>query len=334
MADVTPAGRGQSDERKQSSDRGQLLLVTGLVVAVTLVALVLILNSTIYASNLAVREAGGGDAEAVELRRVAESSVGDLLVRENRAGHASQAAVEANVTASVRRFGDLLARSYAEDARTADLATDEATLHEGARIRQANASRAFTSSDASGEQRNWTVATDTSQMRAVTATVDASAMPAVGTPEAGFHLVLDGGGQTWEAYVYESAATGELTVAVKNGTESSPSVACSTSAPNATVDFTAGTLAGAPCPGLAWATGVAAPYDVRFRFGDRAVGTYAMTVNTSDGVASPNDSALGGPGDDGPASLPAVYDVVVDFVYETNRVRYADTLRVAPGEPA
>ncbi|MFC7080626.1 DUF7261 family protein [Halorussus caseinilyticus] len=59
MADVRfdprpPAGdRGRSGDGGR--DRGQLILVTGLAIAVMLVALVLLLNTVIYTQNLATR---------------------------------------------------------------------------------------------------------------------------------------------------------------------------------------------------------------------------------------------------------------------------------------
>ena len=55
----------------RDADRGQLLLVAGLVMAVSLVALVVLLNASIYSENLATRGIEAADGDSLEVRAAA-----------------------------------------------------------------------------------------------------------------------------------------------------------------------------------------------------------------------------------------------------------------------
>ncbi|MFC7136778.1 hypothetical protein [Halobaculum litoreum] len=106
---------------------------------------------------------------------------------------------------------------------------------------------------------------------------------------------------------------------------------CAVDAATATVDLTAGTLAGDPCPGLDWAAGTAGDYDLRYRNGTNAVGTYELTAEGGTGLLG-LVNLNGDPGDGSPYYVPAVYAVEVPISYQTAELEYADTVRVAPGE--
>lgn len=64
-------------------DRGQLILVAGLTVAVILVMLVLLLNTVIYTENLATRGIDSGAGDAAEYQATVVGSVEELIEREN-----------------------------------------------------------------------------------------------------------------------------------------------------------------------------------------------------------------------------------------------------------
>ncbi|MCL7418278.1 MAG: hypothetical protein M8354_10625, partial [Halalkalicoccus sp.] len=64
-------------------DRGQLILVTGVTIAVILVALVVLLNTVIYTENLATRGIDSGADDALEYRATVVGSVGELIEYEN-----------------------------------------------------------------------------------------------------------------------------------------------------------------------------------------------------------------------------------------------------------
>ncbi|WP_158057454.1 DUF7261 family protein [Halorussus halophilus] len=324
MADVRTRWRAA----RRDGDRGQLILVTGLAVAVTLVAVVLLLNTVIYTQNLASRGTEVGDSEAVGFRSEVAVGVGGLIDAENRVGYETRTKVEDNVTAGVERFDALLSRRYGEKGTIAVVETDSLTTTDGVILRQTNASRGLNSSDASGEQSDWTLATDAQQVRRFRLTVSRENLTDTVDETQGFTVRLDGdSGDTWRAYVYDD---GGITVAVKNGTDAAE-VACTASGPKATIDLTAGTLNGTTCPKLQYATGVASPHDVAFRNGERATGTYELTL-TPDGAQTGNfASADAG---DSPWAAPAVYAATFEIHFETPTVTYHATVRVAQGEPA
>lgn len=63
-------------------DRGQLILITGLVIAVVLVGTVMILNTAIYTENLATRDTGDDTSEAIEFRNVVIDGSTEILRNE------------------------------------------------------------------------------------------------------------------------------------------------------------------------------------------------------------------------------------------------------------
>ncbi|MFC7045640.1 hypothetical protein ACFQH6_09695 [Halobacteriaceae archaeon GCM10025711] len=302
---------------RPADDRGQVIIVAGLAIAVILVALVLLLNTVIYADNLATRgvDVGGGDALAVNDTVV--DGVGGLIDQENAQGYDSATYVRSNVSDGITRIDTLLSRQYAQRGVVADVAT--VALHDGTLIRQTDATRNLT--NASGASA-WTLAENVEDTRGVVFTVDRSDLQDGRT--GAFQVLVDGTDQ-WRAYIYHKTATNDIAVAVDTPSTAATEV-CSVTASTATVDLTRGTINGTHCPGLEFAEGVSAPYTVEFVDSHQAVGTYNVTVNstTVDGTNFVSD-------DSGPTESTAVYSAVVDVRYETPRLTYADRVRIAPG---
>lgn len=309
-------------------ERGQLILVTALAISVTLVALVLLLNTVIYAENLATRGADVGGQDAVEYRGAVVRGVGGVIDAENQQDHASHAAVRENLSAAVERVDGLLARQHLRRAELTEVSN--LTMTNGTILRHPEDTDSFPS--AAGTT-TWTLAAAVPATRGFVMTVDRSDVTGSGTADA-FQVVLDDGdGSTdpWIAYVYDD---GDLTVAVKNATDASATVACTADGANATIDFTRGTMDGEPCPGLAFGKGLVSSYSIAFVNGDAAGGTYELTVlldpDTDANVqANFNDPDSG----TAPYYAYAVYDATVDVRYRTDALRFADEIRVAPGEP-
>jgi hypothetical protein len=143
----------------RSRDRGQLILVAGLTVAVILVMLVLLLNTVIYTENLATRGIDSGAGDAIEYRATVVGSVEELVERENEhydAGDPPEVGVEVGVgmideTLSERYLG----RSTIAEVRSFNVVADESSP----RIWQ-NESRVLT--DAEGRS-DWTVMTEATE---------------------------------------------------------------------------------------------------------------------------------------------------------------------------
>jgi hypothetical protein len=317
------------------SDRGQLVLVTGLAIAVALLALILLLNTAIYTQNLATRDADIGDDDVIEYRATVVDGNGEIVDDENRAEHDSYDDVRENTSNGIKRTDTLLRQRHAEHGTNADINDSSITYHEGRLVRQTDDSREF--NDAGGLP-DWTMAVEVENTRQYTGTVDRSALKTTDAGNAtadGFHvrLVENGTATEWNAAVYTNGTTNDIALAVEPDGAAEPTQVCSVDQATATVDFTDGTLAGEPCPGYTWREGVDAPYDITYRNGDQASGSYNVTVNTT-GAATVNepveinDDPTGG----SPYAVPAVYSITFSFTYETAEIRYVDTVRVAPGE--
>ncbi|UPV99641.1 hypothetical protein M0R88_14100 [Halorussus gelatinilyticus] len=340
MADVRHRLRGSRGDRDREGgggdrrDRGQLILVTGLAVAVTLVALVLLLNTVIYTQNLATRGAEVEDDAAVSFRQEAIAGVGEVVDAENRAEYQTRAKVEANVTAGIERYDSVASRYRAERSTIAQVDTGTLSLTEGRILRQTNASRNFTSA---GGANGWTLVEDAGSgtapgVRRFRLTVNRDELSQ--TKSDAFTVVADGSSREWRARIYNPSGGATVAVAVKNGSEGTADTVCSVTAASATVDLTSGRLGGERCPALDWAKGVAAPYDVRFERADDATGTYEVTVDTSAAGTAVQTGNFAGPGaGQSPRWAPAVYAAEFEIHFETPNVAFHTTVRAAPGEP-
>jgi hypothetical protein len=341
MADVKNRNRGSSagndnrggrDDRGERRDRGQLILVTGLAIAVMLVALVLLLNTVIYTQNLATRGAGVEDGRAVSFRQEAIEGVGEVVDAENREGYDVRENVEENVTSGVARFDSFASRYYAQRASVAQVEERTLALTDGILLRQTNASRNFTSAD---ESSDWTLVEDASAgsgpgVRGFALTVSRQNLS--DAKSSSFAVRANDSSDEWQARIYDDG--GEITVAVENASDESASRVCSASGPEATVDLTAGTINGTRCSGLVWAKGVSAPYDVAFDNASEATGTYGATVNTSAAGTDVQTGSFEGPGEaESPRWAYAVYAAEFEIRFETPNVAFDTTVRTAPGEP-
>jgi len=330
MADVNvpPAADGDEadDERPlrdgdrfRDADRGQLLLVAGLVMAVSLVALVVLLNASIYSENLATRGIEAADGEPLEIRAAAVDGTGTLIDATNRERPDSYGSAETAVEDGITDLDGRLARTAAERGGISQLNPTGDGLREGryvagsvddsAAVRDAERTRAFVF--AVGEP----------------SLPDASASTAPGTAVT---VVFNrtGSNTTHEVYVYDpDDGSDEAAVATAtNGTDATETCRLETvDGGRLPVDLTAGTIDGEPCPGIwpAELRGDADPYDIEFANADGVdaeMTATALTTREPDGPLAD-------------ASSPAVYDATLRFRYRTADVRFETTVRVAPGEP-
>jgi hypothetical protein len=304
-------------EDVSDGDRGQLILVTGLAVAVVLVSLVLLLNTVVYTENLATRGADVGGRDAVGFRNDAASGAARVVVAENANDYETAANASENVTAGIRRYARLLESGYLERGTLA--AVSNVSTTNGTRLVHGNTSRTFV--NASGE-RNWTLATGVGEreLRRFRIAVERDGLA---PPSGGFRVVADDGDDTWRASVYRDDDD-DVVVDASSGT-------CSVDAANATVDLTAGTLGGRTC-GFAFAEGLDDEYAVRYVRGDLANGTYSLVVNTSGGATVAASSFADPSTGRSPYSARVVYSAAFDVRYETPRLTYSTEVRVAPGE--
>lgn len=328
MADVSISppdpDRLRGEDGFRDANRGQLLLVAGLVMAVSLVALVVLLNATIYSENVATRGIEATDGEALEVRATAVEGTGSLIDATNRKANADDddyTVTRGAVEDGVAELDTHLARTYAGRGGVTHLAVD--SLRRGSYL--------------TGNLSSASVADDVNRTRGFVLDVDVSDDPPVGTnasaaPDEAFHVVFNHStGDTHEVYVYANETeSGNLTVAVgDDGTE--PTVLCSVDpadledSDRVAVDLTGERVGGQSCPGIwpAELVSQSGSYAIDFENGDAATGNATATVT------APSGGSVGSELD----ATPAVYDATIDLRYRTAELRFETVVRVAPGEP-
>jgi hypothetical protein len=319
-----PRGVGPGDgdaprdgRRFRDADRGQMLLVAGLVVAVALVALVVLLNASIYSENVATRGIEAADGEALEVRAAAVEGTGKLIDGTNRQPPADSTVASA-VEDGVVDLDAYLARAYADRGGVTHV--DLRSLRNGSRV-----TGDLTPNGTGGS--NATLAADVNRTRGFVVEVDpiGSIDESDVTANAFRVEFVNATAATREVYVYESDDDNNVTVAVgENG--GTPTVVCSApSAGPVAVDLTGGALGDERCPGL-WADSVGTldgAYDVTIERTGAADGEARLTALPESGDAVSSDHT----------ATPAVYDAAIDLSYRTAELRFETTVRVAPGEP-
>ena len=322
MADVSvdlPDREGLFGDGARGSDRGQLLLVAGLVMAVSLVVLVVLLNSTIYSENVATRGIESADGEAMEVRSTAVGGTGELLDSTNRAGPSGHGDAEATVRAGVADLDEALARSYAERGGVARV--ELVGTENGSRIAAALAA---------ADPNASTLAGDVDRTRGFVFAADPTGLTDTDAANAdtdAFHVDLNAStGGSRQVYVY-NGADGNVTVAVgEDGGE--PTVRCSVPPDDrVVVDFTAERLGDRPCPGI-WPPSLVAPsdaYTVALINASEAAGEVTVTARPRSGETVATDLTA--------AREPATYEATINLWYRTADLRFETAVRVAPGEP-
>lgn len=340
MADVSPRrlrGRGVDDDADRDEDRAQIILITGLTLAVLFVAVVLLLNTVIYTENLATRGADAGGAEAIEFRDGTVEDLAGLLHREHR--NASDGDVFTEFNASARTYARTVDDLGARDGVIADVHINGSTVVDGYFVAQNETESGFrymTAPDSTAA--NWTVADNATRTRNYGLTVDPDTL-SNSTSDA-FTVVADGTtagtNETWSASLSREP-DGDLNVTVENATGTTAETFAPRPDGNHTVDFTAGTVNGEPFDALYWAedvqtgSGPSDPaygtdqYDLRYENGDAAEGTYHLVVDEH-GDGSDSDRASR------PYVADAVYGVEVEIRHRTPELTYGDEVWLAPGE--
>ena len=301
---------------RPDGNRGQLILVGGLALAVTLVALALVLNTVIFTGNLASRDVDAGVDEAVAFQEAARNTVGNLIdTAASRGG--SYASQEDFVAESVADFGEQLpGYGAAVGASTAVTYVDSTA---GRRLHQPS-ERAFSSE--SGAE-DWQVVGTTDHLRRFRFDVDPGPTLSIGDVSLSdtFQVRFDGP-TTYRLYVYEES--GGIEVRVEGGGTSRTCL--DPSGGMTRVDVTGATLGGVECPALSFLDDIGGPYDVHFVNGDAAEGRWSMVAPASSVTASTYD------GSGEPDADPAVYESRVRVSFRGADVSFDGIIRVAPGE--
>jgi len=310
MADLNPRG----------DERGQLVLVGAVVLAVTFIGLAIVVNSAIFSENLATRGDVPGSGEALDYRYEVEQGIGEIVetvnANESRDPTLIENSVE-NISAQgglqQARSGRVVSISYVDDEDGNRLAQD--------------------TPDVLSANNTKTLATSVSKTRNVQLNFTRNITDGTGS----FELIAQesSGSSFWNMTVDPSTSgDNTLRVELNNTAGVTRSGTCEFGSDTPSVDVTGATIDGERCQALV-RNGTGEPlwfaadiqgssdYEIRFENGDEFNGTYSMTMN--EGISDFDPNALDN--DDN-----VVYSVTVDLSYSTSAVRYETEIEVAPGE--
>lgn len=312
-----------ADLKRVRDARGQVLLVTALILGISFVALALILNSAIFTENLASRGDTTGADDVVTYHHDLERGLDDVVAYETRnvSNGETHDTVFGRIDTAVSDADAMFVRRHARNGVMSGATIDD--VDNGTRIFQTDHTRNFT--DGTGTE-NWTVANDVSRTRAFRMDVHGASASCGGVADC-FTLNVTDGTDRWRVFVDETTA-GEIEVAVDDGSGTERCVVVDE--PQVPIDVTGGTVNGTACDALAFADAPGGNYDVRFENADAIEGTYSLVVADESIATSPPPHF--GPGSD-PSIAAAVYELTVAYDYRSTDVVVETELRVAPGEP-
>ena len=298
-----------------TSERGQILIIVGLLVAVMLVALALVLNSAIFAENLSTRETADSEepsAYAVD----AESTVADVYDRTN--ANDTRKAVYANTSfnESFETWAD--SRS---DTAAGNGAVFEAdwTTYVGWRLEQTE-NRSFTPAD-NDSATDWTLATDAENVAAFELEVTKDDLRDSADEDA-FNLFVTDGTDNWELFVYRTG--GKMVVTNDPATSDE----CTSGSSRAEINVRAGEFNGS-CDELDLPSALDDDLQIKFRNvqatdgTERVNGTYTLVVNGSDAIARDaggHPERFNASGKMPPTATAVVYAVRYDTRYQRKEV--------------
>lgn len=317
MANVGQSTNDPADRNPvRDKNRGQLILVSALGLAVLFVTLALILNTAIYTENLASRSGDhGGATDAVRYQAAASDAIGDLLDYVNTNNHTSHSTLQSNLTDGVAAFRNHSSRLFSGSDRAVETNLESTT--NGTRIEQTDGTRNFTDTNGDG---NWTLATKVNHSREFRVNVTRSALNTLsGLP---FTILVNDGSSSWQMNLTKDGS--DIVVSTKETT-------CSVTGDSAWINVTAGTVSGTDCENFSFASGVTDPYDITYENASNAEGTYHVIVDNQTVANSPGPHLVGD-GSGQPFAAHAIYSTNVSVDYETTRLFYNATFRIAPGE--
>lgn len=334
MAEISPTAAPR--------ERAQLFLVAAIGLAVTFVALALVLNTAIFTENLASR---GSDTtagpEAVRYSTEATDGIEPLIEKVNYNNNTTHAHLHANLSAGVTGWSNASGRLSAVDAKSSNLSGSTVN---GTRIVQDATGRNFTDAN---ENDDWLLAGDVSGTRGFWLNVsrsdlnstEQSELPPSGS-EAVFHVQFtDDAGDDWRIYVYQNANNAnEVNVTVEEPS-SGITGSCSAVGEHVVINITDATVGDNACSPLAFLPLIPTPYQLSYNDttfsggvgGDTVAGTYELIVDTpsvSGGNFHDDDAG------ESPYTTPAIYSLTLEMRYEGPRVFYNSSVRLAPGEQA
>ncbi|QLD87092.1 hypothetical protein HWV23_15630 [Natronomonas halophila] len=310
-------------EALRRRDRGQLLIITAISLAILLVLMALALNTAVYG----VIHAGGADDDLREERSAVRyeddvrRGIAGLIPAVDETTDGDYDTHRMNLSRAVANWSHVAGRQEVTDGVATNASLAEARFETD--VVHDNESRAFTNrSDAA----NWAVADNLSAVDryemgiARERLVNTSDCSAEGTC---FELTVDGG--AWVLTAYRTNQKVVIRIDAGDTTK------CETTNPPVAVNLTNGSFDHADCSGETF-TPVdgesGAPYAIRYANADNVTGTYELR---GEGRVDESDYHAAGSGAS-PRVVPRLVGANVTVTYRSPELHYRTTIRVDPGE--
>jgi hypothetical protein len=334
------------------------VVLGGVVLSVVFVGIALLLNSVIFAENIATRPGVDGD-EPVGVRSdtntTARTSIADINVENS--GNRSYPVLESELDA---RMADWLGMLRGREALSGEWVDVRRTgVTRGWRIMQTNHDRNFTAggTDVMAGQHTWLVAEDVEQVGVFEQNISRqSTYPAgysttkAALADSAYHIAIDEPGTSgfWRIYMFQGVGTKNVYLLTERPDENfvgstSAYVNFATGTCSyrtlewVEVEVRAGTFGGAPCEELEFFQELEPGYDIYYNNtagtdldGDdinRSKGTYELFVGDADVDGEPFYTAAR---DESPFRLTALYSAAYEFAYEADDIRYGSHVRARP----
>ncbi|WP_276277903.1 DUF7261 family protein [Haloarcula regularis] len=187
-------------------DRGQIILIAAFALAVTFIALALIVNSAIFTENLASRGETGGSDDALEVRAMVEASVGEAIAGANV--H-NTSGLDAGVEEGIEQTTDQLELQQVTNGALVEVSLVPGSTVDGLRIAQnESGGRAFEDNAMSGDDE-WAVVTRVEPHSDRYNATRAFRMNVSRLPESDYAFVVTANGTqgepTWEMRLYSDS---------------------------------------------------------------------------------------------------------------------------------
>lgn len=304
------------------SERAQLIIITGLLIAVALIALTLLLNTAIYTQNLASRGSDVGGETAIEFRQSSVEFGEELLITENNKEYESKDNLVENISDGIESFATSSTRRYAEVGTA--IRISNISFNNGTRVRQTDTARNFTNASFNPD---WELTSDAENIREFSLKIQT--VQSVSESDA-FNVTIVGQSSQWSLLIHDDGGPEDATIKVVNDSLGSPEEICDSGITTPfTINITAATVNGEPCSDLAFTDSVNPPYSVKFTNGGNSRGTYNLSINGSISDPTNDFNSLGG---GSPYEFDIVYSTHFDVSFQTEEVTYRTRVRLAPGE--
>jgi len=301
----------------RSDDRAQIMLVAGFVLAVTFIALAVMLNSVIYTENLATRGEDAHGSEAIAYRADAVAGTEQLIeyVNENQTEESFDNHV-ANLTTAIDSMDNGSAPILATGGDRTKVSLMSVT--QGTWIGQFNALRDFTSDSGAID---WVLDNDIQGTRSFEINVTDSDELDTTSPFT-IRLASVSGADVWTVQIYNQSGTAATTLDVVGGPT------CDIGGLNPEINVNAGTVGGESCDGYEFADGISKPYLIEFQNAHNIQGNFSLVINST----NPNSIYYSSDKDTPFADDEAIYAATIHVLHESADHIYATDARAIPGE--